>query len=153
MSFLSKGWKKIKKGVSTGWSSVKDEVKDFTGVDSMNTLAMFGPVAMGAAALGGQGMLGEALAGALSPLTAVPEDQWGPGGGPGTGPMYQGLPDSMTMGQGAGGATPAAPAPNLAGLFGESGYSYGSNDPISAQLLASNPAAYQYNPLFPQQQA
>jgi hypothetical protein len=146
VGFLSKVWSKTKKAVSSGWDSTKDAITDITGVDSLNTLLLTGGLAMGPAQLSGKGILGEAFADALSPLTAVPPPL---GGQQVSGPLMGNAPANLTMGTG-GQPTPQTAQPSaqdLASLFGNTGYQYGPSSTSSA-LLQSNPEAYQYSPLM-----
>lgn len=130
--------------LSDAWDSVKDTVKDVTGIDSMNDLLMPGfGVASGMAALQGRGAIGEFL----QPLMGAPPMA---GGMPQmTGPLMGNAPASLTMG--AGGVAPAQTVTpsnqDIAALFGESGYQYGPNQ-TSTALLQANPEAYQYTPLM-----
>lgn len=146
MGWLSDTWKDVKKGVSTGWESVKDEVKDVTGIDSLNSAFLTGfGLQSGLGALQGKGAIGEALGPLMGQQQAPP---WA--SGQMTGPLMGTAPASMTMGTG-GQPAPQVVQPSaqdLAGLFGESGYQYGGPSKTSTALLQSNPEAYQYQPLM-----
>lgn len=145
MGFLSDTWSDVKKGVSTGWESVKDEVKDVTGIQSMNDMLFPGlGVASGMAALQGRGWLGEQIQG----LHGQPMQPPGAGVGA-TGPLTQNAPAGLTMGGGGPvQAQTVAPGGGVAGLFGDSGYQYGGSPSTSSALLQYNPEAYQYRPLM-----
>lgn len=147
MGWISSAWKSTKNAVSSGWDSVKDTVKDVTGVDSMNSLAILPGVSTTLAALGGKGVLGEAVSGAMAPLLQPPGGQPQQGGAL-SGPLTQAAPQ-MSMGTGAPApAQSVAPsASDVASLFGQSGYQAGDPSSVSAALLAQNPDAYQFSPL------
>lgn len=68
MGWLSDTFKGAKDAVSDAWSGVKDEVRDITGVDSINSLIATGGLAMVPANLSGKGILGEALYDTMGPL-------------------------------------------------------------------------------------
>lgn len=143
MGFFSDVWKGAKDAVSDVWEGTKDAVKDVTGIDSMNDMLFPGlGVSSAMGALQGRGILGETLMGG--------QPQPPPGL---QGPMNQPAPP-MSMGTGGGGGSGAGQVqgPDLASLFGDSGYAYGNEgggEPLSAQLLQANPEAYQFAPLFP----
>lgn len=148
MGWVSDTFGGIKDAVSDAWDSTKDAVKDVTGISSMNDLLVPGfGVASGMGLLQGQGFMGQQLANTLAPLTGVPGQM--PGGQMATGPLMGTAPASMTMGSG-GTPPPETTGRDIAGLFGESGYSYGGPTQTSTALLQANPEAYQFNPLFGQ---
>jgi hypothetical protein len=152
MGYLSSAWKSVKKGVSTGYDSIKDGVRDVTGVDSINTLLATGGLATVPALLAGKGIVGETITDALGPILGapIPPGIMGPGGLQGPS-----LPAGLNFGTGVGSGNSAqggnsAQAPsssNLASLFGNTGYSFGPQS-TSAALLQSNPGAYNYAPLM-----
>lgn len=146
---VSSAWDSTKDAVSSAWDSTKDAITDVTGVESLNTLLATGGLATVPANLAGKGILGEALTGALAPLTAVPQPP--PGMAMGGGALAQSLQPGMSFGSGGSAPTLSQPggaggSAGVASLFGKSGYEFGAQ-PTSSALLQSNPEAYQYAPL------
>lgn len=145
MGWLSDAWDSTKDAVSDAWSGTKDAIRDVTGVDSINNLLMTGGLSMVPAQLSGQGIFGEALATALSPLT----QPYGQGQAPTmmSGSLSQPAPASLTMGTGGGGSAVTRGSPqDLASYFGGSGYGAGPSQ-TSAALLQANPEAFKFAPL------
>lgn len=146
MGFFSDVFKGAKDAVSDVWKGTKDAVSDVGDVFSDgwdwvedNTMWGFSTNLMEDLWSGVTGGLLGQQQGAPPP-TAL------------SGPLNQPAPSNMTMGTGgSGSAENTVQGPDLSSLFDGSGYSYGPDGsaPLSAQLLQSNPDAYRYNPLFP----